>query len=293
MKNKKILTRLIILIMVVAVYATFNGIYPQTGKGNWQFESITGKMITIYGKGLYEHMSADVAIQGIAQDYVTLFAGVVLLLISLVLARKNYLRGLYLLSGTLLYFFLTYLFYTAMAYFNRMFLAYVFLMGASLFAFILTLFSYRMDKLVKNLISEKIPMIAGIFLMVNALMIALLWLQIIIPPMLDGTVIPEQVEHYTTLVVQGFDLGIFLPFAFISGYLALRKNPWGYLFTTIYMIFLSLLMTALNAKIIFMALNGANVIPVVFIMPVINLSAIIFSILLLRNIKTDKIKKNA
>ncbi|NMB81333.1 MAG: hypothetical protein GYA14_05900 [Ignavibacteria bacterium] len=44
-------------------------------------------------------MSTEVAIQGIAQDYITLFAGVPLLLISLFLARKNSLSGLLILAG--------------------------------------------------------------------------------------------------------------------------------------------------------------------------------------------------
>ncbi|MFB0509595.1 MAG: hypothetical protein ACETVX_03795, partial [bacterium] len=112
------------------------------------------------------------------------------------------------------------------------------------------------------------------------------WLSIVLPPLLDGSIFPKELQHYTTLIVQGFDLGLFLPMAFVSGILALKKNPYGYLFTTIYVIFLSLLMTALTSKILFMANAGANVIPVVFIMPTINIISIIFSALLLKNIKT-------
>jgi hypothetical protein len=121
--------------------------------------------------------------------------------------------------------------------------------------------------------------------MVNAGLIALLWLSIIIPPILDGTNIPKQVQHYTTLIVQGFDLAIFLPMAFVSGWMAVKKQIHGYLFTTVYMIFLSILMLALVSKILFMAAEGASVIPVIFIMPPIAGIAIYFSWRLLENLE--------
>ncbi|MBW6477908.1 MAG: hypothetical protein K0B37_00645 [Bacteroidales bacterium] len=58
----------------------------------------------------------------------------------------------------------------------------------------------------------------------------------------------------------------------------------GYLATITYMVFLSSLMTALTAKIIAMANHGVNVIPVVFIIPVINLITITCAALMIKNI---------
>jgi hypothetical protein len=51
--------------------------------------SIRGENITIYGKGIYQHMAADVAIQGIAQDYVTLFMGVPHPIFSLYILKED------------------------------------------------------------------------------------------------------------------------------------------------------------------------------------------------------------
>jgi hypothetical protein len=124
----------------------------------------------------------------------------------------------------------------------------------------------------------------GGFLIFNSVAIALLWLSIVVPPLLDGSVIPVQAEHYTTLIVQGLDLGILLPAAFISAMLFIRKKPLGYLLCPLYFIFLSLLMTALTAKIIAMALLGYNVIPVVFLIPAFNILTIICTIVILRKI---------
>jgi len=125
----------------------------------------------------------------------------------------------------------------------------------------------------------------GSFLIFNSIVIALLWLSIVVPPLLNGTIIPSQVEHYTTLIVQGLDLGILLPAAFISGVLFIRKKHYGYLLAPVYFIFLSLLMTALSAKVIAMKILGYNVIPVIFIIPAFNLITIICTIIILNKIK--------
>ena len=237
-------------------------------------------------------MSSEVAPQGIAQDYITLFAGIPLLIISVVLARRDSLRGSYLLSGTLAYFFVTYLFYTVMGMYNKMFLVYVVLMSCSFYGLILMFLSFDKDNLYKHFKSAVPFKWAGRFLIFNAIAIALLWLNIIVPPLLDGTIIPVEVEHYTTLIVQGLDLGILLPAAFISGILCISKNAYGYLLAPIYLIFLSLLMTALSAKVVAMFTLGYNVIPAIFIIPAFNLVAIIFTIAILQNIDElgDQIK---
>lgn len=60
-------------------------------------------------------MSADVSILGIAQDFVTLFTGIPVLLVSLNGTCKRSIRSRFVLRGSLGYFFVAYLFYTAMA----------------------------------------------------------------------------------------------------------------------------------------------------------------------------------
>jgi hypothetical protein len=216
------------------------------------------------------------------------FAGIPLLIFSLFLSRKNLLSGRYLLAGTLGYFLVTYLFYTVMGMYNQLFLVYVLLMGVSFYSFLLTILSF--DRLVlQNFFSKQTPVkLTGGFLIFNAIAISLLWLSIVVPPILDGTVVPVQVEHYTTLIVQGLDLGILLPAAFISGVLFIRKKPCGYLIAPVYLVFLSLLMTALTAKVIAMKFSGYNVFPVIFIIPAFNIITIICSILVFRNIKDQQ-----
>jgi len=115
----------------------------------------------------------------------------------------------------------------------------------------------------------------------------MLWLSIVIPPLIDGTIYPESLQHFTTLIVQGFDLGLLLPIAFISGVLLIKRKPFGYLFGTAYIGFLSILMTALTAKIIAMSMHGVNVIPAVFIIPTFNIITMFSLYLMIKNIKGE------
>jgi len=230
---------------------------------------------------------ADVAIQGIAQDYVTSFLGIPLMIFGLYLTGKKSLKGLFLLSGSLMYFLVTYLFYTAMGMYNIMFLFYASLSGLSFFAFVLTLFCFDVKNIKQIFGTQKLIRNAGLFLVINSLMVAFLWLSIVIPPLLDGSIYPKELQHYTTLIVQGFDLGLLLPIGIVAGILAFRKNSYGYLFTTINLIFLSILMAALTSKIAFMANAGVNVIPVIFIMPTVCLISSSFSLFILKKLKIN------
>ncbi len=288
MKNKNIITTLVILITLISAFAASMGIFSSSGTGEYKYQSIRGKSITIYGKGIYRDMSKEVAPQGIAQDYVTLFAGIPLLIISLVFACKGSVRGKFLLAGTLGYFLVTYLFYMTMGMYNVFYLGYVSLLGLSFFAFYLVIASFDINKL-PEIFSVSAPhRFAGGFLIFCASCIAFLWLGIVIPPLIDGSIVPIQVEHYTTLIVQGFDLSLLHPIAFVSGFLFLRKKNYGYLLAPVYLVFLSILMTALTAKVIAMGILGYNVIPVIFIIPVFNLTAIIGTFLTIKGIKENR-----
>jgi len=285
MRQNQIITILVISIILLSLFATIIGITSIKGPGEYEYTSIRGENVVIYGKGLYHHMSSDVAIQGIAQDYITLFAGIPMLIAGLFLYKRRNIKGLFLLSGTLLYFLVTYLFYTAMAMFNYMFLVYVILLALSFFALILSLFNYDIKNIKHIFGSQNIVRYGGLFLVINSLMVGLLWLSIIIPYLINGSIYPPELQHYTTLIVQGFDLGLLLPIAIVVGLMSFKRNSYGYLFSTIYLIFLTIMMAALTSKILFMANAGQNVIPVIFIMPTVCVISFTFSVLILKNLK--------
>jgi len=282
MKNKGSLSVIVILIAVLSAIAALSGIFSEWGSGTFMYESIRGRMVEIYGTGIYRHMSADVAIQGIAQDYITLTAGIPVLLISLLYARKGSFRGRLVIAGTLFYFLVTYLFYTAMGMYNELFLVYAALTGLSFFGLMITLLSFDIHVVKEHFRPDSPTGFAGGFLIFNSLAIGLMWLSVVVPPMISGEIYPDSLQHYTTLIVQGFDLGLLLPISFVLGIMLLQKKPLAYLCGTAYLVFLSLLMTALSAKIISMASHDVNVIPAIFIIPAINIATIIIALLTVR-----------
>lgn len=264
---------LVLVILVGATVASAMGAFYTAGDGPRQVETVRGETVRVHGYGIYRHMSADVAVQGIGQDYVTLFLAVPALAVSYFLARSGSLRWRLLLGGVLGYFLVTYLFYLVMGTFNELFLLYALLLGCSFFAFARVLLNVDLSGLCRTVGSGKTARFGGGFLIVNSFLIGLLWLSVVLPPLLDGSLYPTEVQHYTTLVVQGLDLGLLLPLSFASGLLLRRGSPLGFLLGPVYLVFLSLLMTALIAKIVAMALTGVSVFPSIVIIPAITVVA--------------------
>ena len=274
---------LTLLTALAGTLASAAGLFSRGGPGPFEYESIRGHMVPIYGHGLYRHMSAEVAPQGIAQDVVTLFLAVPLLLVALYWAHRRGLRGRIVLAGVLGYFVVTYLMYLVMGMYNPMFLAYVAALCVSFFALASLLLGLDPQRLHDSFVNRGSLRTAGIFLIANGALIALLWLSIVIPPLISGEV-PVQVEHYTTLVVQGLDLALLLPLSIVSGYMAIKGQKLGSLLTPVYIVFLALLMTALSAKIVAMGLLGYEIIPVVFIIPTLNIVSAILAVRVVRSV---------
>lgn len=283
MNTKQTLRLIFAVIVIASAVASACGIFMEAGNGPYQYTSIRGQEITISGKGLYQHMSADVAIQGIAQDYLTLFLALPLLIIFGFL-NNNSLKLKVFLSGLTAYFLVTYFFYLCMGMYNECFLLYVIIASASFFGLIFQI--QELQKTNTNTwFGNKRPAFAGWFLIANAILIGAMWLSVVIPPMMDGSLYPVSLEHYTTLIVQGLDLAILLPASMVSGVLFLQRKPSGYLFTPVYLVFLSFMMLALTAKITGMGLQGVNIVPSVYIIPVTTLLALAGGWMCLRRIE--------
>lgn len=294
MKFKKALIFLVTGIVISSAASSLFGLFSSGGPGSFEYESIRGQTINIYGSGIYKHMSQEVAIQGIAQDLVTLLFGIPALIISFLFSLKGSLKAQIIFSGTSFYFFVSYLMYQLMAMYNTLFLMYVFITGASFLALILTLYPLEVTKVKETLSNRAKTSFGGLFLIVNGSAISILWLGVVIPPLFDGSIYPEGVAHYTTLVVQAIDLSLLLPLSFLFGYLLYKEQPEGYLFGTSYLVFLILMMTALLSKILFMGANGYEIIPVIFIIPLLLALSFLGAYLMLKDFKvnTNQTKKS-
>ena len=155
MASNKSLSVLIIIIVLLSGFAAFMGISTKDGEGEYKIQSVRGEEVSIYGQGVYKHMSADVAIQGIAQDYVTIFIAIPLLILALIFSLRGSQKAKIYLTGIVAYFFVTYLFYMTMAMYNYLFLVYAALLGLSFYTLVKLLLSFDLKMLRASYINEK------------------------------------------------------------------------------------------------------------------------------------------
>jgi hypothetical protein len=246
MNTSKAIVWLSALIAALALVAAGVGLFYQNGGSPFPFTTLHGQMVQVYGQGLYHYDTVTSASQEKGQDVVTLFLGIPLLALSLLLYRRRSLRGRLLLTGTLGYFLYTYASMSFNTAYNPLFLVYVALFSTSVFAFVLALSSFDLRSLPVHF-SPHLPRrsIAG-FLFAAGLFLLVMWLGLIVPPLLGGQA-PRALESTTTLVIQVLDLGVIVPVAFLSGALLLRRAPLGYLLASIVLVKTLTLGTAVSA----------------------------------------------
>jgi hypothetical protein len=284
MKISKAVIWLSSLIAVLALFAAGIGLFWQTGGSSFSFMTLHGQTVQIYGQGIYHYDTVASASQEKGQDVVTLFLGIPLLLISLLLYRRGSLRGQLLLTGTLGYVLYTYGSMAFLTAYNPLFLVYVALFSASLFAFVLALTSIDMQALPSHFSPHLPRRSIAVFLFAVGLFLLFMWLGLIVPALAQGQA-PQGLESTTTLVIQVLDLGIIVPVAFLSGILLLRCAPLGYMLASIVLVKTLTLGTAVSAMLVGELLAGVSLsIGALVGFPTLTLIGIALTIILLRNL---------
>lgn len=283
MKFKKSISILVLCIVILSLVSCLTGLFSKGGTGEYEYQTITNEMVKIYGSGIYKNDSVDVVAQGKASDLITLVMGIPLLLISLCFTRKGSFRGKLILTGTLGYFLYTFMSYAFLWMYNSFFIVYVALMSLSLFAFILSMMSFDVGTITSNF-KDKLPVkLLGGYQIFLAFAVGMLWLGKIAPSIFNGAV-PVGLGHYTTLVIQGMDLGIIIPGTILSGILLIKRNPYGYLLSSVLIIKFITMITCICAMMINQALNNVEVgIAPIAIFSTIDLFTIICLFILLKN----------
>jgi hypothetical protein len=238
----------------------------------------------VYGHGIYRYDGADMVAQAIPQDMVTLILGVPLLAVALFLYRRNSLRGKLLLAGTLAYFLYTYTALAMGAALNALFLVYVALFSASLYAFIMTMLSVDLRTL-PAAFGARLPrkVLAG-YLFFCAAFLILAWLGRILPAQWNGTT-PVGLSTNSTLFIQALDLGVLVPMMVVAAVQLLQRQAFGYLLTSVAIMKFVTMGLALDAMIIGQYLAGVPMSLVeVLIFAAISLVAIGMAVVVLRAI---------
>ena len=285
MKPSNTLVLLSVLIAVLALVAAGTGVFDQGTGSGYEFTTLRGEKVMIYGHGLYRYDPVLAASQAIPQDVVTLVAGIPLLLVSLKQYRQGRIRGQLLLAGTLAYFLYS---YTSMAFgiaFNPLFLVYVALFSLSLFAFIMAMASVDLPALPAHF-SANLPRRAiASFMFLGGAFLAFAWTGRIMPALLTGAA-PFGLATNTTLYIQVLDLGLVVPVMVLAGITLLKRQPLGYLLSSVALIKFVTMGLALLAMIAGQLLAGVEVSPVEVVMFILMaLAGFTMAFLLLRSVQ--------
>jgi hypothetical protein len=276
---------LALFIIPLAILAAGAGVFWQGTGEPYPFETLRGETVMIRGHGLYRFDTVNSSAQEIGNDIVTLLIGVPLLVTGIVLSRKGSLRGQLLLTGALGFFLYTYGSMSFLTAFNPFFLVYVALFSLSLFGFIFSMKDLDVDEISRR-ISDGFPRRSiAIYFITVAVFLTLAWLGLVASPSLTWTP-PAGLESAITMVIQALDLGIIVPTSFLTAYLLLKKQPWGYALSSVMLLKILTMGAALISMIIVQILSGVAVDPVVStIFVIISLSGIVLGIITLKNIR--------
>lgn len=295
MKSSRIVIWLIWLIAVLALFAAGNGLIYQNGGSSFSFTTLYGQSVQIYGQGLYRYDIPLTAVGYRAADAVTLVLALPLLIISLLLYRRGQFRGGLLLTGVLAYFLYTYGSMAFGAAYNPLFLVYVVLFSASLFALVLSLMSFDVPELPAHFSTGLPRRGIGVFLIISGVILALVWLALSTIPALLASTVPLEVASYTTFITGVVDIGIVSPVLIVSGALLLRNIPLGYLLSSTMLVFTVTLGMSLLAAGIAQLVTGVVTIGqfIGFTVPfaMLTLIALVLTIILFRtcsDMMTDK-----
>lgn len=239
MKQQPALNWLIPIIVVLTIITAGSGLF-WNGAGNpYEFSTLYGETVQIYGQGLYAHDTIFSAGASQGADLVALFIALPLLVVSFALYRRGSLRGGFLLASALAY----YLYYGAslglVVAYNKLYLVYLALFSASFFAFTLSFTMIDLSTLSAR-ISEHLPRRGmAVFMFVAGLGTAFIWLSDVANA-LSTNGVPEALGGNISLITYTLDVGIIAPACLVACVQLLRRAPLGYLLTGILTILLAL-----------------------------------------------------
>lgn len=195
--------------------------------------------------------------QARGQDLVTLVVAEPLLLAAFIGARRSRVAAPLLWMGALAYILYTYAMYSYTAFFNALFLVYVALFSASLFALIDLLVHLDLQ-LVRQAVRPSMPRrtVAGYLAFVGLFFLAA-WLGQIVPALLHGAVPDAVVLAKTpTSAVHVQDLGIVIPLLILAAIWLWQRRPWGFVLGGPLLVLADVMLLALLSMSVFSAQAG-------------------------------------
>jgi hypothetical protein len=210
------------------------------------------------GGGLYRYDTVFTAAGNAAVDAVVLGLGIPVLVDAWRRFRAGSPRATLLLTGALGYLLYVYASYALGVAYNPLFLAYVALLAACLFAFIAAFAA--MDRAVLAAVAENpdVPhRFLSRFLLTSAAVTSAVWLQPLVTAIVRDTE-PALLDVYTTPVTSALDLAVITPAAALAGLQVRRRDPLGYLLAVPLLVTIVLLLPTITLSTILQAVAGIS-----------------------------------
>jgi hypothetical protein len=216
-----------VVVILLVIVASLAGVLSYGHDQYLTHVTPRGETIQVQNAGIYRFSVKALVVSGIPWDFVRLLCMPPLLVVALVLHARGSLRGSMLLLGALASLFYQYLLWTCDWAYNSMFLVYVALFSVSLCTGILILSQLDLSS-VSRVVTRRFPVrTAAVVSFILAGVLLFKCLGEIVPGIGTGA-LPSSARGYYTLVDQGLDLGLLVPFCTAVGILLLRQRPIGF-----------------------------------------------------------------
>jgi len=291
MKQQSTLRWLVLMIAVLAAFTASVGLFSTKGEGPFEFATLHGETVQIYGRGLYRYDTPLIATGYRVSDAFTLIVGIPLLLVSFQLYQRGSMRSKILLTGTLLFFLYNFGSLGIGAAYNNLFLIYILLTMLAFLGSCGLLLSFDLQTF-PTFFSDRVPR-RGIclFLIISGVALFCIWLFLSIVPALLAGGVPPEVGSYTTIITFVLDMAIIAPVLVGAGVLLRGAEALGYLLASVLLIFIDALGISLLVMGIAQQLAGlmniGQFIGFVVSFAILTIFSLRFTVALLRNIADD------
>ena len=295
MKSQSTLAWLVPLIAILAAITAAIGLFSTSGDGPFQFTTLRGETIEIYGRGLYRYDTSLIAVGYRVSDAFTLIAGIPLLLISYWLYERGSLRGKILLTGTLLFFLYNFGSLAIGAAYNNLLLIYIILTMTTFLASVALLMSFD-SRVFRMQFSDRLPRRGiSLYFIISGIALFCIWLLLSIVPALLAGGVPAELASYTTVITFVLDMGIIAPVLVSAGILLRRSEPLGYVLSSLLLVFIDALGLSLLAMGIVQKMAGlmniGQFIGFVVSFAILTLFSLRYTVALFRDIKDVPLAK--
>ncbi|KUP05947.1 hypothetical protein Q75_09770 [Bacillus coahuilensis p1.1.43] len=231
MRKQILLAFLSLVVAILAIISTSIGLFYSTDGEPFEFITLHGDSITMYGRGIYAFDSFFKVPILRGTDAIILFVVVPYVLLNsfLYMKHSSQINLLFLLSGlfSILYYATS---ITFGVHFNSLYLVYILIFSASLIGFVWGSSFVDFPLLTKE-VSSKYPYRGVVIFLFIAGCSVFIWLVEIIGALATNE-IPFGAIGYTTDITTVLDLGVIAPLSFITCYLLVKRKPIAFLFAS-------------------------------------------------------------